>query len=125
MKKLIFTSLIVSLLTLNSCNGQEKKSYSNINLTTLKEDVIGKDVQFVDVRTADEYQNGHIDDADNIDYYNSENFKIEIEKYNKKEPIYIYCKSGGRSKSASKLLDKMGFTTIFNYSGGWNEWSKQ
>ena len=125
MKKLIFTSLIVSLLTLNSCNGQEKKSYSNINLTTLKEDVIGKDVQFIDVRTADEYQNGHIDDADNIDYYNSENFKIEIEKYNKKEPIYIYCKSGGRSKSASKLLDKMGFTTIFNYSGGWNEWSKQ
>jgi len=125
MKKLIFTSLIVSLLTLNSCNGQEKKSYSNINLTTLKEDVIGKNVQFVDVRTADEYKNGHIDDADNIDYYNSENFKIEIEKYNKKEPIYIYCKSGGRSKSASKLLDKMGFTTIFNYSGGWNEWSKQ
>jgi len=125
MKKLISISLIVSLLTLNSCNSQEKKSYSNINLTALKEDVIGKNVQFVDVRTADEYKNGHIDDADNIDYYNSEKFKIEIEKYNKEEPIYIYCKSGGRSKSASKLLDKMGFTTIFNYSGGWNEWSKQ
>ena len=125
MKKLISISLIVSLLTLNSCNSQEKKSYSNINLTTLKEEVIGKNVQFIDVRTADEYQHGHIDDADNIDYYNSEKFKIEIEKYNKEEPIYIYCKSGGRSKSASKLLDKMGFITIFNYSGGWNEWSKQ
>lgn len=123
MKKVVFISLITSVITVNSCISQQKKTYSDIDLETLNQKVIGKDVQFVDIRTANEYKNGHIDDAVNIDFYKSEEFKIKLEKYNKEEPIYIYCKSGGRSKKASKLLVKLGFNTIYNYSAGWNEWS--
>ncbi|MDT7827479.1 rhodanese-like domain-containing protein [Pricia sp. S334] len=122
MKDLIILLLFVSAV---SCTSKDSGKVQRIDIETVKADVIGKDVQWVDVRTPQEYEAGHIDDAINIDISDSQNFKEKVEKLNKNEPVYIYCQKGGRSERAATLLKDMGFESIFDYSGGYGEWSQQ
>lgn len=116
--------IICTLLFVTSCKSQNTELTTKIDIATVKENVIGKEVQLVDVRSAKEYSAGHIDDAINIDISNKEKFKNEVGKLDKSKPIYIYCYSGGRSNRASKLLEAEGFTEIYDFSGGWKSWSK-
>lgn len=99
--------------------------YKKIPINTIKEEVIGKDVQFIDVRTNMEYKKGYIDDAVNMNFLDRKRFKEQTESLDKSKPVYLYCKSGTRSYHASKLLQSLGFETINDYSGGWDEWSEQ
>ncbi|WP_339709372.1 rhodanese-like domain-containing protein [uncultured Kriegella sp.] len=120
-RNLLFVVLIIAL----SCKSQNDGVAKVIDIDTFKTEVIGKDVQLVDVRTLKEYNAGHIDDAINIDISNNATFTKEIQNLDKEKPIYVYCQMGGRSNKASQQLRKMGFKTIFDYSGGYGEWSKQ
>lgn len=69
----------------------------------------------IDVRTPAEYQGGHIRNATNVPLTKIANYS------GKKEPLYVICQSGVRSKQAAKILSKMGYdaTTI---RGGMNQW---
>lgn len=117
--------ILFMLLLFMSCKGQDTEQTKKIDIDTFKTEVIGKDVQLVDVRTSKEYMVGHIDDAINIDMRDNEKFKDKVSKLNKSKPIYIYCHSGGRSNKASKILEELGFEEIYDFSGGWSTWSKQ
>jgi rhodanese-related sulfurtransferase len=80
-----------------------------------------EEIQLVDVRTPSEYNEGHVPDAQNINFYD-ENFDQQIETLDKSKPIIVYCKSGGRSaKCASKLVEK-GFEKIYDLEGGFSQW---
>jgi len=73
----------------------------------------------LDVRTPEEYAEGHISGAKLI--------PIQVlEKHLKDVPhdkqVYVYCKSGGRSSRASKMLAENGFTNIENIKGGFDAW---
>lgn len=117
--------LIVAVTILSSCNAQKPEDVELITIETLKARAIDKDVQLIDVRTPGEYAKGHINDAINIDIANLENFKAEVSKLEKAQPIYIYCHRGGRSNNASKVLQALGFEIIYYFSGGWKAWSQQ
>lgn len=78
--------------------------------------------QLVDVRTSEEYNSGHIQNAQNINIYDS-NFDKEISKLNKSEPVFLYCRSGGRSSSAASKLVSLGFTEIYDLQGGVTAWN--
>lgn len=82
---------------------------------------ISNDVQLVDVRTAEEYNDGYIKDAENIDI-KSQDFLEKIEKYSKSEPVYVYCKSGGRSQKAAEIMIDRGFTHVIDLEGGYMNW---
>lgn len=77
--------------------------------------------QILDVRTLDEFRNGAIENAMNVDF-NSEEFKENIQYLDKTKPVLIYCFSGGRSALAAKELSKNGFTTIYDLQGGYRDW---
>ncbi|MDG1015052.1 MAG: rhodanese-like domain-containing protein [Flavobacteriaceae bacterium] len=78
-------------------------------------------VQLIDVRTPEEYSDGHILNSKNIDFLN-ENFELYIQKLDKKSPVIVYCQSGGRSaKSALKLLSNS-FVKIYDLDGGFSKW---
>lgn len=125
MKKLLkISSLVFIISLLTSCGKQKLKGYHSINIATLQQEVIGKDVQFIDVRTEAEYANGHIDDAVNINVLYRREFKEKVAIFDIEKPIYVYCMSGGRSYHACKILNKLGFKTINDFTGGWNEWNK-
>ncbi|PNQ75466.1 rhodanese-like domain-containing protein [Hanstruepera neustonica] len=78
-------------------------------------------VQLVDVRTPNEYQSGHIKNAQNIDF-NAPSFASQFEKLDKEKPVYVYCRSGMRSAQASKKLVAMGFKEIYDLRGGYLNW---
>ncbi len=78
-------------------------------------------VQLIDVRTPNEYISGHIKNAKNIDFF-APSFESQFQKLNKEKPVYIYCRSGARSKKASNKLVAMGFTEIYDLKGGYLNW---
>lgn len=80
-----------------------------------------KKVQLVDVRTPREFNTSHINGAKNIDFY-SGNFTKEFNKLNKDKPLYIYCRTGSRSRHASNKLYEMGFKEIYDLKGGIVRW---
>ena len=81
-------------------------------------------VQLVDVRTAREFNAGHIKGAKNFDLFSQKQFTSGFETLDKSKPVYIYCQSGNRSKKAAMRLVGMGFETIIDLAGGYNSWSR-
>ena len=79
--------------------------------------------QLVDVRTQNEFKNGHLAGALLIDY-NNKDFKANVSKLDKNKPVFVYCASGGRSGSAAEVLVELGFKQIYDLKGGMNAWSR-
>jgi len=126
--------LILSFIFLNCA--QEKKSESNSNTVAVsqEQEVIslitpkelnGKntEIQLVDVRTPEEYSEGHIKNATNINIFDDD-FADQMSKLDKSKDIYVYCRSGKRSGKASKQLEEMGFTKVYDLQGGFLNWQK-
>ena len=80
-------------------------------------------VLLLDVRTPEEFEGGHIQNAINLDY-NHSNFESQISKLDKSKKVFVYCLSGGRSSSAVSILEKKGFTNIVELEGGMMAWRK-
>lgn len=73
----------------------------------------------LDVRTPGEVAEGIIPGAIHIDVKNS-NFKSSVDKLDKSKTYMVYCRSGGRSKTASDMMVEMGFRDVNNVLGGYN-----
>jgi rhodanese-related sulfurtransferase len=82
-----------------------------------------KDKIILDVRTAEEYKDGHLVGSMLIDYYGSD-FKNEVSKLDKSKPVFVYCKGGGRSSSSCEILKDLGFKEVYNLQGGITDWKK-
>ena len=135
MKQLIII-LLASALTLFSCNGQvtetnqqtastEQPSILNLNAAEFKEKIREqRDKLILDVRTLNEVQHGMITSAKHVDFY-SANFVEEVKSLASYElPVFVYCKSGGRSRAAANKLIKAGYKEVYNLKGGFDSWKK-
>ena len=80
-------------------------------------------IQLVDVRTPEEFAEGHIQHAVNINFHD-EDFSSQIAELNKKRPVYVYCRSGKRSGKAAKEMVALGFTQVVNLKGGLLAWQE-
>lgn len=69
----------------------------------------------LDVRTAQEYQQGHIPGSKNIPLQALD--KIISMADRKDTPLYVYCHSGARSRQAVSMLQRMGYTDVTNIGG--------
>ncbi len=76
----------------------------------------------IDVRTPGEVQAGYITGADLFIDINGD-FQAGIANLDKSKTYLVYCKSGGRSGRAAKIMESAGFTSIYNLSGGISAWS--
>ena len=119
MKKLVFLFLAVMMLT--AC-GQDKENdqgavYVNITAEEAKQ-IMDKEEGFIilDVRTQEEYDQGHIPGAIVISH---EEIAEKAEKVltDKDQLILVYCRSGRRSKIASEALVELGYTNIKEFGG--------
>ena len=88
-------------------------------------DQLNNDVNAVilDVRTEDEFNEGIILGALNIDIYKGQGFIYLIEELEKTKNFYVYCKSGGRSGQACSIMNQLGFEKTYNLLGGMMEWN--
>ena len=69
----------------------------------------------LDVRTPQEYAEGHIPESRNIPLQNID--KAEEIVDNKDTPLFVHCLSGGRSRQATAVLKQMGYTNVTNIGG--------
>ena len=72
----------------------------------------------VDVRTPEEYDLGHLDDAININWHDPD-FSDQVRALGKGKTIYVYCKKGGRSARAARLLNSLGYDVV-DLQGGYD-----
>lgn len=75
----------------------------------------------IDVRTAAEYEKGHLNKAVNVDW-NAPDFKQKSTAFNKEKPLFVYCLSGGRSAAAARQLRQDGFKNVYELTGGFIQW---
>ncbi|MGI9546735.1 MAG: rhodanese-like domain-containing protein [Flavobacteriaceae bacterium] len=101
---------------------QDQNKFELLDVSAFKKAVINKNVQLVDVRTEKEYRGGHLGKAINIDFFQPKRFMEAFKKLDRKKPVYIYCRSGNRSKRAARRLFKMGFIKVFDLKGGILNW---
>ncbi len=80
-----------------------------------------KTVQLIDVRTPKEFEIEHIKNAENINILD-EDFSKKINKLNKDQPVYIYCRSGKRSAKSAAEFKKAGFNKVYELEGGLLNW---
>ncbi|MDR6967806.1 rhodanese-related sulfurtransferase [Flavobacterium arsenatis] len=77
----------------------------------------------LDVRTEDEWNDGFIENAINIDIYKGQGFIYAVEELDKSKNYYVYCKAGGRSQQACDVMNQLGFENTYNLVGGMLQWS--
>lgn len=106
------------MMFITSC--AQTQDNNNITVEELKP-LLKEKIQLVDVRTAQEYAQGHIKDAKLIDVQ-SDDFETTIQNnLDKSQPVYVYCRMGGRGNTACEILKKNGFKA-YNLKGGFTEW---
>ncbi|MCK0156526.1 rhodanese-like domain-containing protein [Cellulophaga sp. F20128] len=105
------------LRTIFGIKSKQNNAIKKLDAQTFKEAIASKKIQLIDVRTPNEFQSGHIVRAKNIDYFSGV-FQTEFNKLDKDMPVYIYCRSGARSRQAANKLSAMGFNEIYDLKGG-------
>jgi len=81
-----------------------------------------KNSVILDVRTEEEFVEGYIPTAKNIDIYKGQGFLDEVEKLDKSKNYYVYCRSGARSAQACALMNQQGIENAYNLMGGITDW---
>ncbi|MFC1873309.1 rhodanese-like domain-containing protein [Chloroflexota bacterium] len=74
------------------------------------------DFVIVDVRTPEEFFDGHLENALNINY-NSGTFNDDINKWDKNKKYIVYCRSGSRSAMAVSIMADLGFREVYDMGG--------
>ena len=123
MKRIIIVvSVALMLISLFvACNGNNKRAYEQITPAEAKEIMESEEGYVIlDVRTPEEFAEGHIEGAILIpDYEIAE--KAEKVLTDKDQLILVYCRSGRRSKNAANELAALGYTNVKEF-GGINDW---
>jgi rhodanese-related sulfurtransferase len=125
MKKI--TYLLMTMMLAIACTSQTTDSDAHLRVddrtwdTSLAE--AGETAQLIDVRTAGEYAEGHFDEALNMDVLEDE-FTVQISTLDKTATTYVYCRSGGRSQTASEKMIEAGFTDVIELKSGYSGYSK-
>ncbi|NDC42669.1 MAG: rhodanese-like domain-containing protein [Chitinophagia bacterium] len=120
MKGFLFSFLLVALVATGCTLGAKDKHTLQpkpyAQLLTEK-----KGALLLDVRTPEEFADGHLKQAQNIDFFGAD-FASRIGALDKNQPVFIYCKSGGRSGKALQQMTDMGFKEVYNLDGGISSW---
>lgn len=107
---------------LRQYKGQTLESYEPITAEKVEALLSDREVQVVDVRGAAEFKKGHIEGAHNLFVGKLDK---NLDKVSKDKPVVVHCQSGGRAAIAYSLLRAKGFDNVYNYSGGWEDWSSK
>lgn len=116
-------TILLFALLLFSCATEGQTEVTAISADELKS-LNKKGVILLDIRTPGEVAQGKIAAATVINYQDDD-FKEQISKLDTESQIIVYCAAGGRSTKASDLLKEVGFSKIYNYTGGFNDWKKR
>ena len=121
MKCKFCTFLLLMGSFIMSCAQTSTSSSQVLNAAAFKEAITAKNIQVLDVRTATEFNGGHIKHALQANWLDPKEFADRTQHLDKNLPVYVYCQAGGRSASAQEALEAKGYKVI-NLEGGMSNW---
>ena len=118
----------IYLIIMAMCATQASGCTKNDNIISVsapefEKEIKTESVQILDVRTPQEYAQGHIDGALNINVQSDDFKKIAKRKLSKEPTVLVYCRSGRRSLDAAEILTELGYKVV-NLKGGIIEWEE-
>ena len=117
---LLFAALAASLTLLSGCAlsraKEDKAAYQKISAEEAYEMMASQEVVVVDVRTQEEYDGGHIENAVLVP---NESIVSEMPEAlpDKEATLLVYCRSGRRSKDAAQKLLALGYQSVYDFGG--------
>ena len=119
LKLKMMSNVFILAIGLSSC--ASKGSFKNISIENYEPN---SENILVDIRTPEEFSQGHLKDAINIDFFDDDFVQNFEKQFDKNDTIYIHCKSGGRSSKAVQLLEGLGYKNLIHLDGGIQQWIK-
>ena len=118
----------IYLIVMTTCAMRASSCTNNDNIVSVsapefKKEIKSDSVQLVDVRTPQEYAEGHIDGALNINVQSDDFKELAQRELSKDSTVLIYCRSGRRSLDAAEMLTRLGYNVV-NLKGGIIEWKE-
>jgi rhodanese-related sulfurtransferase len=96
--------------------------FENIDAVTFEKEIENSpEAVVLDVRTAWEFESGHLENAVHLDFF-SPSLEADLNKLDKSKYYLIYCRSGARSYSACSAMSGIGFNKVVNMDGGIMSW---
>ena len=105
-------------------NAQEQAigQYDNIDAANAQDFIIAHpDAIVMDVRRPEEFSEGHVAGAINIDYH-GDDFRDQLAKLDKDAHYVLHCKSGNRSGKSVEIMKELGFQRVTHMDGGFDAW---
>jgi rhodanese-related sulfurtransferase len=117
MKRLSYFLALFLVVLLTACS---TGGYKNVSSEEAKQLIDSNEVVVLDVRTPEEYEEGHIPNSILVPV---QELEFRLNELGKEENYLVVCRSGNRSTQASEILINNKFTNIYNMTGGMNNWT--
>ena len=116
----LFIPVFLFLIVFTGCQSNQPNE-DNLDVQAFVETMAAtKDYNLVDVRTPEEFEKGHLENAQNIDF-NAADFSKRAAELAKNKPVFLYCLTDTRSEAAADLLRKDGYK-VYLLKGGILKW---
>ena len=112
------------LLGIHAGTACGQQHFDNVDVKGFAELIQNPDVQLLDVRTAEEYAEAHLDKAINIDVKKQGFVDQAVVRLDTTKVVAVYCRSGRRSANAAEMLAEKGFKAV-NLEGGIIAWKNE
>ncbi|MEY3385894.1 MAG: hypothetical protein RIR53_705 [Bacteroidota bacterium] len=118
----MLTALVATILIVTCCSPIQEGADLTVKQAV---EMVRKDTSLilVDVRTPEEYHQGHIRGSRLMNYYEA-GFHSQLETLPKDKHVIFYCRTGRRSAEAREYLSSIGYSRVHNMLGGINAWKK-
>ena len=113
--------ILIMLCSLFGCSSAQTQGFKSLTVDEYAKVIEDTAIVRLDVRTAEEYADGHIANTINIDVLKDDFEKKANATLSKDKVIAVNCRSGKRSKNAARILVKNGFKVI-ELDAGYNDW---
>lgn len=115
--------IVMTMCAMQASGCTHNDNVISVSAPEFEKEIKTDTVQLLDVRTPQEYVEGHINGATNIDVQSDDFKEIAQRKLSKDLTVLVYCRSGRRSMTAADILTKLGYKVV-NLEGGIIEWKE-
>lgn len=121
---LVILSCFFLFISFNSVGQNNATTANLISADSLIEMLKSEHGILLDVRTPQEFAEGHLPGAINIDFLNA-GFPAALDTLDKKRQYEVYCRSGRRSAESAEMMFKKGFKKVYDLEGGILKWQEK
>lgn len=128
MRIILSVLAVCSIVLIAACSASREVPQSRVSISVsaqeFKNEIDKNDpgTVLIDIRTPQEFAEGHIPGALNLDFYAS-GFEAELNAMDKTKTYLIYCRSGNRTGQALALMNRLGFSKVINLQKGIIDWT--